>query len=136
MNDRCWIVSPMLNDTESFLRVRAETRAACETSGTDLVFVVVDDSAGTDPDVCVLDAFDDVEVIVAPFNLGHQRAIVYALRLLVDRVDDSDMVVTMDSDGEDQPSDVPAPARCDLRGSRHRWPWRSVRNGPNRSHSV
>ncbi len=46
-------------------------------------------------------------MIVAPFNLGHQRAIVYALRLLADRVDDADRVVTMDSDGEDQPSDVP-----------------------------
>ena len=105
-NARCWIVSPMLNDTESFLRVRDETRAACSDRETALVFVVVDDSAGTDPDVGRLSDFDDVEVIVAPFNLGHQRAIVYALRLLVDRVDDADMVVTMDSDGEDQPSDV------------------------------
>jgi hypothetical protein len=97
----------MLNDTESFLRVRTETRAACADRGTDLVFVVVDDSAGTDPDVSRLHDLDDVEVIVAPFNLGHQRAIVYALRLLVDRVADADTVVTMDSDGEDQPSDVP-----------------------------
>jgi hypothetical protein len=107
MNRRCWIVSPMLNDTESFLRVREETLDACATRGTDMVFVVVDDSAGTDPDVSRLDDFSDVEVIVAPFNLGHQRAIVYALRLLADRVGDDDMVITMDSDGEDQPSDVP-----------------------------
>ena len=107
MSRRCWVVSPMLNDTESFLRVRDETLAACADSGTDLVFVVVDDSAGTDPDVGRLHDLADVEVIVAPYNLGHQRAIVYALRLLVDRVDDDDTVVTMDSDGEDQPSDVP-----------------------------
>ena len=107
MNRRCWVVSPMLNDTESFLRVRDETLAACADSGSDLVFVVIDDSAGTDPDVGRLRDLPDVEVIVAPFNLGHQRAIVYALRLLVDRVDDDDTVVTMDSDGEDQPSDVP-----------------------------
>ena len=104
---RCWVVSPMLNDTESFLRVRTETLAACADRGIDLVFVVVDDSAGTDPDVGRLHDLDDVEVIVAPFNLGHQRAIVYALRLLVERVGDADTVVTMDSDGEDQPSDVP-----------------------------
>lgn len=107
MTRRCWVVSPMLNDTESFLRVRDETRAACADSSNDLRFVVVDDSAGTDPDVSRLQDLADVEVIVAPFNLGHQRAIVYALRLLVDRVDDDDTVVTMDSDGEDQPSDVP-----------------------------
>jgi hypothetical protein len=107
MNGRCWVVSPMLDDTESFLRVRDETLAACADSGIELAFVVVDDSAGTDPDVGKMHDLADVEVIVAPFNLGHQRAIVYALRLLVDRVDDDDMVVTMDSDGEDQPSDVP-----------------------------
>lgn len=107
MSGRCWVVSPMLNDTESFLRVRDETIAAHTESSTQMLFVVVDDSAGTDPDVSRLHDLADVEVVVAPFNLGHQRAIVYALRLLVDRVEDDDMVVTMDSDGEDQPSDVP-----------------------------
>ena len=107
MSGRCWVVSPMLNDTESFLRVRDETLAAHCESSTQMLFVVVDDSAGTDPDVSRLHDLADVEVIVAPFNLGHQRAIVYALRLLADRVEDDDMVVTMDSDGEDQPSDVP-----------------------------
>jgi polyisoprenyl-phosphate glycosyltransferase len=107
MTGRCWVVSPMLNDTESFLRVRDETLAACAASGTELRFLVVDDSAGTDKDVSRLRDLADVELIVAPFNLGHQRAIVDALRLLVERIDDDDTVVTMDSDGEDQPSDVP-----------------------------
>jgi len=97
----------MLHDTESFLRVRDETLSACAQWRGDIDFVVVDDSAGTDPEVDDLEGLQDVEVIVAPFNLGHQRAIVHALRRLVDRVDDDDVVVTMDSDGEDQPSDVP-----------------------------
>ena len=26
---RCWVVSPMLNDTESFVRLRTETTDAC-----------------------------------------------------------------------------------------------------------
>jgi hypothetical protein len=99
----------MLRDTESFVRLRRETLDACATTGVadDLRFVVVDDSAGTDPDLHALHAFDDVKVLTPPFNLGHQRAIVYGLRHIVGDVDDDDVVITMDSDGEDQPSDVP-----------------------------
>ena len=107
MTQRCWVVSPMFHDTESFVRVRRETLEACADRPVELTFVVVDDSAGTDAEVEQLVDLADVEVIAAPFNLGHQRAIVYALRLVADRVDDDDVVVTMDSDGEDQPADVP-----------------------------
>ena len=107
MERTCWVVSPMLHDTESYLRVRSETVAACAGRADDLRFLVVDDSAGTDPELSRLRELDDVEVVVAPFNLGHQRAIVYGLRLLADRVDDNDVIVTMDSDGEDLPADVP-----------------------------
>ena len=107
MDRTCWVVSPMLHDTESYLRVRSETMAACEGRGEQLRFVVVDDSAGTDPELSRLHVLEDVEVVVAPFNLGHQRAIVHGLRLIAERVDEQDLVVTMDSDGEDQPADVP-----------------------------
>ena len=93
------------DDTESFLRVRDETTAACR--GESLHFVVIDDSAGTDDDVGRLAGLADVEVMTPPFNLGHQGAIVYALRSITERVGDDDRIVTMDSDGEDQPADVP-----------------------------
>lgn len=104
-----WIVSPMLNDTPSFLRVREEVTVACAGAMIDgpLRFVVVDDSAGSDREVDQLRRLDDVEVVTPPFNLGHQRAIVYALRRLSPDVAPDDIVVTMDSDGEDQPADVP-----------------------------
>lgn len=105
MTRTCWVVSPMLHDTESFLRVRDETTAACR--GESLHFVVIDDSAGTDDDVGRLAGLADVEVMTPPFNLGHQGAIVYALRSITERVGDDDRIVTMDSDGEDQPADVP-----------------------------
>ena len=102
-----WIVSPMLHDTESYARVRDEVLAHCATLDRPIRFVVVDDSAGSDGDVDRLRGFDDVEVLTPPFNLGHQRAIVFGLRRIAERVADDDIVVTMDSDGEDQPSDVP-----------------------------
>lgn len=107
MERTCWVVSPMLHDTESYLRVRSETIAACAQRPEPLRFVVVDDSAGTDPELSRLRELDDVDVVVAPFNLGHQRAIVHGLRLLAENVGDHDLIVTMDSDGEDMPSDVP-----------------------------
>ncbi len=102
----------MLHDTESFIRLRTETTDSCRDLDLDLHYVVIDDSAGTDPDVHTLEGFDDVEVLRPPFNLGHQRAIVYGLRRIVVELDDSDVVVTMDSDGEDQPCDVPRLVRA------------------------
>lgn len=98
-----WVVSPMLNDTTSFLRVRDEVSALCPGAR----FVVVDDSAGSDREVDQLRTFDDVDVLTPPFNLGHQRAIVFGLRRIAAEVGDDDVIVTMDSDGEDQPADVP-----------------------------
>ena len=106
---RLWIVSPMLHDTQSFQRLRNETTEACVRAGiTDTIrFLVVDDSAGTDVEVAQLQDLDDVDVLTPPFNLGHQRAIVFGLRFLVPRLAGDELVVTMDSDGEDQPADVP-----------------------------
>lgn len=106
---RLWIVCPMLHDTESFLRLRTETLAECGRANVAgaIRFLVIDDSAGTDPDVIQLEDLPDVDVLTPPFNLGHQRAIVFGLRDLVPRLDGDELVVTMDSDGEDQPADVP-----------------------------
>jgi hypothetical protein len=45
-------------------------------------------------------------VIAPPFNLGHQRAIVFGLRTILGEIQDDDTIVTMDSDGEDRAEDV------------------------------
>jgi len=102
-----WVVSPMLHDTESYRRLREEVVAATTATFGPVRFLVVDDSAGTDADVATLHSLDDVEVLTPPFNLGHQRAIVCGLRHLAPTLADDDVVITMDSDGEDQPADVP-----------------------------
>jgi hypothetical protein len=70
-------------------------------------FVLVDDTGGRDPETADLRAYSDVAVIAPPFNLGHQRAIVFGLRLIESDIDDTDLVVTMDADGEDRPEDLP-----------------------------
>jgi hypothetical protein len=52
-------------------------------------------------------SLQDVRVVEAPFNLGHQRAIVYGLRSVASGIGDDDIVVTLDADGEDRPEDLP-----------------------------
>ena len=106
-----WIVSPVYRDTGSFriLRERLlETLAESPAVARGPVrFVIIDDTGGQDPEVDGLRELDDVVVLQPPFNLGHQRGIVYALRKMLPRFADDDAVVTMDADGEDRPEDLP-----------------------------
>jgi polyisoprenyl-phosphate glycosyltransferase len=109
--DRLWIVTPVYFDVASFRELRDRTyevlanRPGLAAEGA--CFVVLDDSAGRDSSIEELRDLDDVRVITPSFNLGHQRGLVYALRSIAPEVDDDDVVVTMDSDGEDQPEDLP-----------------------------
>jgi hypothetical protein len=105
-----WVVCPVFLDVESFLLLRKrllEVVGDLDELRMDVRFVVLDDTAGDDPDIETLDPLGDVRVIGAPFNLGHQRAIVYALRTISPDIGDDDLVVTLDSDGEDRPEDLP-----------------------------
>jgi polyisoprenyl-phosphate glycosyltransferase len=106
-----WIVTPVYRDTGSFriLRERLlETLAADQAAAPGAIrFVVIDDTGGQDREVEGLRDLDDVIVLQPPFNLGHQRGIVYALRKMIPRFAEDDAVVTMDADGEDRPEDLP-----------------------------
>jgi len=112
---RIWVVCPSYTDVTSFLMVRENVLEALRDLALGDValgdwsarFVVVDDTAGDDPEMEDLSPFDDVSVVTPPFNLGHQRAIVYGLRTISRQIDDDDLVVTMDADGEDRPEDLP-----------------------------
>jgi hypothetical protein len=106
-----WIFSPVYRDVGSFLILRerllevlAESKA---TPPGPIRFVVIDDTAGQDPEVASLHELGDVTVLQPPFNLGHQRGLVYALRKTLPQVADGDAVVTLDADGEDRPEDLP-----------------------------
>jgi hypothetical protein len=70
-------------------------------------FLVIDDTGSRDPEIQQLSGISDVRVVTPPFNVGHQRAIVCGLRVLLADLEDSDLVVTMDADGEDRPEDLP-----------------------------
>jgi hypothetical protein len=106
-----WVVIPVYRDVGSFRILHERVLAAIAEQlpdGVGLVrFVVIDDTAGQDPEIASLAALGDVRVLQPPFNLGHQRALVYALRKVLPEVADSDVVVTLDADGEDRPEDLP-----------------------------
>jgi polyisoprenyl-phosphate glycosyltransferase len=105
-----WIVSPVYHDVRSFVVLRQrvlEELARSEAHDGEVRFVIVDDTAGQDPEIGLLDDVEDVQVLEPPFNLGHQRALVYALRTILPQVHDDDALVTLDADGEDRPEDLP-----------------------------
>jgi polyisoprenyl-phosphate glycosyltransferase len=104
---KTWIVIPVYRDVGSFEILRKNLLEVLASEDADPTFVVIDDTAGQDPEIDRLRAYDDVTVLCPPFNLGHQRAIVYALRKILPRVGDDEAIVTLDADGEDQPADLP-----------------------------
>lgn len=105
---KVWIVSPCFFDTDSFLRVRGEAKKiiASALPAAELTFVLIDDSAGQDHAVASAVRFQDVQVVTPPYNLGHQGALVFALREIGYLVEEDEFIVTMDSDGEDRPQDL------------------------------
>jgi glycosyltransferase involved in cell wall biosynthesis len=106
-----WIFTPVYRDARSFRILRERLLEVLERDLPEAAagarFVVIDDTAGQDPEAGELDQLDDVTVLRPPFNLGHQRALVYALRKALPMIADEDAVVTLDADGEDRPEDLP-----------------------------
>jgi hypothetical protein len=105
-----WIVTPVYRDVRSFRILHGRLlEALAQESGAaaEARFVVIDDTAGQDPEIDSLRELGEVTILQPPFNLGHQRALVYALRKVLPRIADDDLVVTMDADGEDLPADLP-----------------------------
>jgi polyisoprenyl-phosphate glycosyltransferase len=103
-----WLVSPVFFDVESYTRLRERaSEELAKHSTPDVRFVAVDDTAGADPAIRQLEALPDQLVITPPFPLGHQRALVFGLRRLSTMLRETDAVVTLDADGEDQPQDLP-----------------------------
>lgn len=110
-HDTLWIVSPVYKDVESYLQLRSRIIELdfnkIGLPPMNLRFVLIDDSAGKDPQISKARQVADIDVVTPPYNLGHQRALVFGLRIISEKLRDSDLVVTMDADGEDKPEDLP-----------------------------
>lgn len=110
---RLWLFTPVYRDSESFCSLRLKLLEIL--NGLSFVpgagaprFVVIDDSGGIDPEIERLRSLPDVRLLTTPFNLGHQRALVFGLRRMERELLPDDVVVTLDADGEDRPEDLPA----------------------------
>ena len=107
---RLHIVSPVYHDSASYeilhARINECLDADAELHWLERRFTVVDDTAGADRELDRVAHELGVTVICPPFNLGHQRALVYGLRALASEIGEDDVVVTLDADGEDQPEDI------------------------------
>ena len=110
MQRKVHFFSPVYRDLPSFLQLREKILSLLpkEFSAN---FHLLDDSAGEDLSLREL-ALTDVTVFPMPFNLGHQRALVYGLRCFLSKLNDPVIVVTMDADGEDRPEDLTALLQC------------------------
>lgn len=95
-----WIVLPVYFDADSFLELQKKITEKSH-------FLVIDDSAGLDPSLEQLNKIPNVRIITCPENLGHQKALVFGLRTLIPTISDEDTIITMDSDGQDLPADIP-----------------------------
>jgi polyisoprenyl-phosphate glycosyltransferase len=107
---KIWFVSPCFFDVESFCELRRRCLDIAHNFLPDLEpkFVVIDDSGGQDSQVTALSNAGSTTVLVPPYNMGHQSAIVFALRSIVPNIDPKDYIVTLDCDGEDKPEDIPS----------------------------
>lgn len=100
------ILCPTFMDSQSLNAVIEKTRVAMNNSiysNLELVLWAVDDSAGYD---IKLKEINDLKLLTPNFNLGHARAIVFGLRKIINDVCEDDLIVTLDSDGEDNPEDI------------------------------
>jgi glycosyltransferase involved in cell wall biosynthesis len=105
------VLTPCFNDGEALHRLLAELDEVGRGQGYTLHVTVVDD--GSIPPVRVDEArlrgwpaIAEVTLLRLAANAGHQRALAVGLADL-GRQDGVELVVVMDSDGEDRPADLP-----------------------------
>jgi polyisoprenyl-phosphate glycosyltransferase len=108
-SDQVLILMPVFNDWVCLAALLAILDRELAVEGIAARVLVVDDgstSPAADLPTAQYRALRRIEVLELRRNLGHQRAIAVGLAYLDDH-DPCETVVVMDSDGEDDPKDVP-----------------------------
>ena len=104
------VLVPVFNDWESLGLLLPRLDDALGGAGLRADVLVVDDGSTMEPDSGTVAgpyrAIERVDRLALRRNLGHQRAIAIGLSFVEDRLG-HEVVVVMDGDGEDDPSDVP-----------------------------
>src|SRR3954463_4571461 len=107
---RIGILTPVLDDWVCFGSLVREISAQYTGAGLEFYVIVVDDGSAAPFDPACLALPSDtciagIEMLRLALNLGHQRAIAVGLCAFADR-EDIDVIIVMDSDGEDRPIDI------------------------------
>lgn len=102
------ILLPLFNDWDALLKLLGGLDATLAGHGIAASVLVVDDGSTAAPPARepAFAAIRSVELLELRRNLGHQRAIAIGLTYLSEKTA-CDTVLVMDSDGEDNPRDVP-----------------------------
>ncbi|MEL6859925.1 MAG: glycosyltransferase [Pseudomonadota bacterium] len=105
-----FIVTPVLNDWDSFQQLVREIDALPALQGRNVSILAVDDGSISIEleDVAALPGcVQDLNVLRLKANQGHQRAIAIGLSYIYEHAA-PEQVIVMDSDGEDRPQDIEA----------------------------
>ena len=100
------VVTPVYEDVEASSRLFKELKSQFQK---EIFVVAVDDGSLNEPLEInsLLDANIDGVILKLKRNVGHQKAIAIGLGYVSDKINTEQIVVVMDSDGEDLPSTIP-----------------------------
>ena len=103
------IITPVYNDWSSLELLISRMDQSLADMKINLKIIVVDDCSTfpneTDYSALKYEVIDEIHLVELTQNLGHQRAIAIGLSY-IDQNIETDAVIVMDSDGEDNPSDI------------------------------
>lgn len=107
---RIAIITPVYNDWDCLRQLCIRLNSLAERNDYNLRIIAINDGSSIPMpgDICAdgaLPCVKSVEVVELQCNLGHQRAIAVGLTEVARR-NDQDLVIIMDSDGEDNPDDI------------------------------
>lgn len=100
------IIMPVFNDWDALRLLLKKTQELYKNSEFEISYLAVDDCSSVAYNPEDFREYD-LKVIHLISNQGHQRAIAIGLSYFADN-NDADMVIVMDSDGEDQPEHIQA----------------------------
>lgn len=100
------ILTPLYNDWKSYYQLQKNIIKAIDPlEQYQLHFIVVDDFSLEEHEAEYLDPHRTT-IIHLVRNLGHQRALAIGLSYIKAEIKNFDIVISMDSDGEDKPEDI------------------------------
>ncbi len=101
------ILTPIFNDRESYTILQQHISGIMESQQEyKLHFLAVDDFS-TEPIPAELKKQSNTTILHLVRNLGHQRALAIGMSFIKNEMTDTDLVISMDGDGEDRPEDIP-----------------------------